>query len=211
MGRRALLLASGLGLLVLVACAGDVEVIPIDIRGSDSAGPAMTKETGGLSIAVTVFEDSRPEKNRLGTRTPFWGGESYFNMLGGKPGGEVAAQVVADYLKTKGWRAELVKPGGSGAESSADVTLSGKLLELSVDAKGKFLQTEISSKSKIVVQALNRADGSTIRMTLNGAGTESVFWFDPEDAEGLMNEVLGASLDKLVANTNVENNVLRLK
>jgi len=210
-GRRALLLASGFGLLVLVACAGKGKVIPIDIRGSDSAGPAMTKETGGLSVAVTAFEDSRPEKNRLGTRTHFWGGESYFNLLGGKPGAEVAAQAVADYLKMTGWRAELVKGGGWGAESNADVTLSGKLLDLSVDAKGKFLQTEISSKSKIVVQALNRADGSTIRMTLNGAGTESVFWFDPEDAQGLMNEVLIASLEKLVVNTKVENNLLRLK
>ncbi|TLY16546.1 MAG: hypothetical protein E6K69_03935 [Nitrospirae bacterium] len=210
MGRRALLFASGLGLIVLVACAGKGEVIPIDIRGSDSAGPAKTKETGGPSVAVTAFEDSRPEKNRLGTRTHFLGGESYFNLLGGKPGAEVAAQAVADYLKMKGWRAELVKPGGSGAESNAEVTLSGKLLDLSVDAKGKFLQTEISSKIKIVVQALNRADGSTVRMTLNGAGTESVFWFDPEDAQGLVNEVLIASLEKLVGNTKVENDLLRL-
>jgi hypothetical protein len=89
--------------------------------------------------------------------------------------------------------------------------LSGKLLDLSVDAKSKFLQTEISSKSKIVVQALNREDKSTVRMTLNGVGTESVFWFDPEDAQGLMNEVLTASLEKLVANTKVENNLLRLR
>jgi len=72
------------------------------------------------------------------------------------------------------------------------------------------MQTEISSKSKIVVQALNRADKSSVRMTLNGAGTESVFWFDPEDAQGLMNEVLTASLEKLVANTKFENSLLRL-
>lgn len=210
MGRRALLLASGLGLIVLVGCAGKGEVIPLHVRANDSTGPAMAKESSGLSVAVTAFEDSRPEKNRLGTRTHFWGGESYFMVPGGKPG-EVAAQVVADYLKRKGWRAELVKPGGSITESSADVTLSGKLLDLSVDAKGKFLETEVSSKSKVVVQALNRADGSTVRMTLNGAGTESVFWFDPEDAQELMNEVLTASLEKLVANTKVENNLLRLK
>ena len=210
MGRRALLLASGLGLIVLVGCVGKGEIIPLHVRADDSAGPTTTKEAGGLSIAVTAFEDSRSEKNRLGTRTHLWGGESYFNVSGGKPG-EVVAQVVADYLRRKGWRAELVKPGGSGTESSADVTLSGKLLDLSVDAKGKFLQTQISSKSKIVVQALNRADGSTVRTTLRGEGTEDVFWFDPEDAQGLMNEVLTATLEKLVANTKVENNLLRLK
>ena len=207
--QRAILLASGLGLIILVGCAGKGEVIPVHVQGSDSAAPAKAMEVSGPSIAVTAFEDSRAEKSRLGTRTHLWGGESYFNVPGGKPG-EVAAQAVADYLKSKGWRAELVKPGGSVTESSADVMLSGKLLDLSVDAKSKFLQTEISSKSKIVVQALNRADKSTVRMTLNGVGTESVFWFDPEDAQGLMNEVLTASLEKLVANTKFENNLLRL-
>ena len=180
-------------------------------RGRDIARRFEVNESAPeTNVVVTAFEDSRPEKNRLGTRTHFLGGESYFNLLGGKPVAEVAAQAVADYLKMKGWRAELVKPGGSGAESNAEVTLSGKLLDLSVDAKGKFLQTEISSKIKIVVQALNRADGSTVRMTLNGAGTESVFWFDPEDAQGLVNEVLIASLEKLVGNTKVENDLLRL-
>lgn len=210
MGRHMLLLASGLGLLVLAGCAGQGEVIPLQVRASDQAGQAMAKEGSGPSVAVMAFEDSRAEKNRLGTRTHLWGGESYFNVPGGKPG-EVVAQVVADYLKRKGWRAMMVKPGGSGVDSSADVTLSGKLLDLSVDAKSKFFQTEISSKSKLVVQALNKADGSTVRMTLNGAGTESVFWFDEEDAQELMNEVLTASLEKLIANTKVEDNLLRLK
>jgi len=207
---RTVLLVCNLGLMVLVGCAGKGEVIPLQVRTNDSVDHAMAKEVGGPSIAVTAFEDSRAEKNRLGTRTHLWGGESYFNVPGGKPG-EVAAQAVADYLKSKGWRAELVKPGDSVTESSADVMLSGKLLDLSVDAKSKFFQTEISSKSKIVIQALNRADGSKVRMTLNGVGTESVFWFDPEDAQGLMNEVLTASLEKLAANTKVENNLLRLK
>lgn len=210
MGRRALLLSSGLGLIVLVGCAGKGEVIPLHVRANDSAGTPMTTEASGPSVGVTAFEDSRPERTRLGTRTDFWGGESYFNVPGGKAG-EVAAQAVTDYLKGRGWRAELVKPGESGTENSADVTISGRLLDLSVDAKGKFFQTEISAKSKIVVQALNRADGSTIRMTLNGAGSESVFWFDQEDAQGLMNEVLAATLEKLLASTKVENNLLRLK
>lgn len=206
---RTLLLVFSLGLIALSGCAGKGEVIPLHVQASDSAGPAMGKEGGGLSVAVMTFEDSRPEKNRLGTRTHFWGGESYFNVPGGKPG-EIVAQAVADYLKRKGWRAEVVKPGGSGAESGADVMLSGKLLDLSVDAKGKFGSTEITTKTKVVVEALNRADSSTVRMTLNGAGSQSVFWFEPEDAQGLMNEVLSASLEKLVVNTQVKDGLLRL-
>ena len=208
--RCAILLASGLGLIVLVGCAGKGEVIPMHVQASDSAASAKAKEVSGPSVAVTVFEDSRAEKTRLGTRTHLWGGESYFNVPGGKAG-EVAAQAVADYLKSKGWRAELVKPGGSVTESSADIMLSGKLLALSVDAKGKYFKTELSTKTKIVIQALNRADGSKVSTTLRGEGTEEVFWFDPEDAQGLMNEVFTASLEKLLADTKVENNLLRLK
>ena len=40
------------------------------------------------------------------------------------------------------------------------------------------------------LQAQNVADGSTIRMTLNGSGADDVFWFDPEGAQALVNDVM---------------------
>ena len=59
--------------------------------------------------------------------------------------------------------------------------------------------------------AQNVADGSTIRMTLNGSGDSDIFWFDPEDAQALVNDVLADSFGKLVQDTTVENKQLRLK
>jgi hypothetical protein len=91
------------------------------------------------------------------------------------------------------------------------VTVSGKLLNLAVDADSKFGRTVITVRAKMVVQAQNAADGSVVRMTLNGAGEDTVVWFDPEDAEDLVNTVLTESFQKFLANTKVENGLLRLK
>ena len=48
-------------------------------------------------------------------------------------------------------------------------------------------------------------------MTLNGSGGDDVFWFDPEYAQALVNDVLTDSFGKLVQDTTFENKLLRLK
>jgi hypothetical protein len=186
-------------------------MVPLSLR---PAPPVETQEKSGpvLSVAIIPFEDTRPDTSRLGTRHHLWGGESYFNVPSGKPG-EVVAEVVADYLRKKGWRADVVKPGVGNATLSNghDVTLSGKLLDLSADANSEFMRTKIAVNSKILVQGLNAADGSTIRMTLNGTGSQHVFWFEPDDVQALLNDVMAESLAKLSTDTKIEDKVLRLK
>ena len=80
-----------------------------------------------------------------------------------------------------------------------------------MDAQSKFMKTEMAAKTKIAVQAQNTADESNVRMTLNGAGSQNVFWFNPEDAEKLLNDVLAESMEKLTTDTKFENKMLRLK
>jgi uncharacterized lipoprotein YajG len=48
-------------------------------------------------------------------------------------------------------------------------------------------------------------------MTLRGSSSDRVFWFDPEDAQEVLNEVLTQGFARLVQDTTVENNLLRLK
>jgi hypothetical protein len=48
-------------------------------------------------------------------------------------------------------------------------------------------------------------------MTLNGSGSEDVFWFDPEDVQGVVNGVFSDSFGKLLQETTVVNRMLRLK
>jgi hypothetical protein len=67
------------------------------------------------------------------------------------------------------------------------------------------------TKTKLALQGQNVADGSTIRMTLNGSGGDEVFWFEPEDAQALLNDVLTDSFGRFVQDTTLENKQLRLK
>lgn len=205
------LAAAGLALLWLAGCAGKGESMAVELRAaplaSSAGGPASptAPPTGDLTVAVAAFDDTGLAQGRLGSRTHLWGGTSYFDLTGGRPG-EVVARVVADTLKQRGWRVE--KVGGDG---TAQVTISGKILELSVNAKSSFGSTDIRAVSKLAVEAVNQADGSKVRMTLGGEGAQTVFWFDPEDAQGLLGETVAGSLNKLIANTKVEGGLLRLK
>jgi len=215
-----------LGIALLVGCAGSGQVVPLQMR-SNTAPDSGAGKSRGLSVGVLPFEDGRAETSRLGIRRHLGGGQTYFDVSDGKPGDKIA-EVIAEFLRQKGWRAEVVKnsekastktsTSTSQADDSAgkspsghDVTLSGKLLDLSANADSGFMKTKISVTSKVLVQGLNASDGSTVRMTLSGAGSENVFWFDPEDVQEVLTDVLTESLEKLDADMKVEDKVLRLK
>lgn len=209
MTARSLLVAIvAVGVWGLAGCATK-ETATLNVQAVP--GPGTSAQKDSVSVAGAAFDDARPEKGRLGVRRHLWGGETTFTIAGGKPG-DVVARVMADYLKQKGWRVEMATPDGS---STADVLISGKVLDFSVDADSKVGRTEITAKTKVIVEATNKADGSIVRMTLNGDGSQKVFWFEPEDAQELVSEVLTESLEKLVQNTKVEEKngakVLRLK
>jgi hypothetical protein len=195
------------GFLALAACANKGDVVYLNMHAVPPAAEASVKKSD-VSVVVLPFEDGRPEQGRVGTRSHFWGGRSYFEVPGVKPS-EAVAEAVADYLKTKGWKARVAK--SNDATGPADVVLSGKVLGLAVDAESKFGRTNISAKSKLAVEGLNTSDESKVRMTLNGSGSDSVFWYDPKDAQKLMNEVLTESFEKLVVDTKFEDQSLRLK
>ncbi len=207
MRNRILRMACGFGLLVLGGCAGQGQVIELDIRAVPSATEMAAKSAAPLAVAVAPFEDLRADKSRLGSRTHLWGGVTHFNVADGKVG-NVIAQVTADYLQQKGWKATVAS--GTKPAGGSEVLLTGKVQELSANAKSRFMNTEVTVKSVIAVHAAN-PDGSTVRMTLNGNGTHSVFWFEPEDVQNLLNDVLKDSLNKLLSDTKMEDGRLRLK
>lgn len=206
MTRHRTVLMCWISLIALAGCAGKGEVIPLEIHPAVTGLERISKEKGAVRVAVGSFEDARDHKTGIGVRTHLWGGVSYFNVPGGNPADAVAG-ALADYLNARGWH---VTARGA-ADPGADVVLTGKIVDLSVHAKSRVGFTELTTRTKIALQALNVADGSTVRMTLNGTGDEDVFWFDPEDAQELLNEVVAESFGKLVQDTKLENKQLRLK
>ena len=193
MKKRRTLLISWLGLMALAGCAGTGEVIPLQVHPIVTGSEGVVKQRVTVRVAVGLFEDDRSHKTNLGFRTHLWGGVSYFDVPGGRPA-EVVAQALTDYLTAKGW---LVTKRGAG-DNGADVVLTGKILDFSVHAKSRVGFTEVMTKTKLSLQGQNVADGSMIRMTLNGSGGDEIFWFDPEDAQSLLNDVLTDSFGKLV-------------
>jgi hypothetical protein len=204
--RRRTLVMCWVSLIAMVGCAGTGELIPLQIHPIVTKSESVSKSTSTLRVAVGSIEDGRSHKTGLGIRTHLWGGVSYFDVPGGNSA-DTIAQALTDYLTAQGWQ---VTKRGAG-DQKADVVLTGKMLDFSVHAKSRVGFTEITAKTKLALQAQNVADGSTIRMTLNGNGADDVFWFDPEDAQTLVNGVLTDSFSKLVQDTTVENNQLRLK
>ena len=211
MNRYLWTIIAGFGLVVLTGCAGKGEVVTLNLQAVPPADAPKVQLPADTIIVVSDFEDARSDKQRVGARSHRGGGETVFNVPEGNVGAAVG-RVVTDYLRKRGWRVESAKPvSGTGPDNGPHVTISGKVLELLVNAASSFGSTQITSSSKTVIEALNAEDGSIARMALNAAGTHTVAWFDTEDAEALLSESLSNSLEKFVRETKVEKKILRFK
>jgi len=193
-------------ILLATGCAGKGERIDVKVpiaHGANEKVAAMSSPT----VAILPFEDNRTNRSHLGTRYHLWGGESHFGIPSG-PLGESTAQGFADYLRGKGWNVTVAR--GNGA-AGADVTITGELVDVGVDARSGIGQTALNAKNQLVVFVKNHADGSQIRETLTSSGTDQVFWFDPEDAQELLNELYNKNFEKFVTDTSLDGKVLKLR
>ena len=196
----------GIVLLLATGCAGKGERIDLKVPiayGVNEKVAAMSSVT----VAILPFEDHRTNRSHLGTRYHLWGGESHFGLPSGTLG-ESTAQAFADYLKERGWNAAVAK--GNGA-TGVDVTITGQLADIVVDAKSGVGQTDLTGKNRLIIFVKNHADGSQIRETLTSTGTSQVFWFDPEDAQDLLNELYNKNFEKFMADAILDGKVLKLR
>ena len=195
-----------LGIILAAGCAGKGERIDLTVpivSGADEKVVAMISPT----VAIQPFEDHRTDRSRLGTRHHLWGGESHFSLSNGTLS-ETTAQAFADYLKGKGWNATVAE--GNRA-AGADMTVTGTLIDVGVDVTSGIGQTTLNAKNRMIVQVQNHADGSQVRETLTSTGASQVFWFDPEDAQELLNELYNKSFEKFVTDTTLDGKILKLR
>jgi len=195
-----------LGIILATGCAGKGERIDLKVPIASGADEKVVAKRSA-TIAIQPFEDDRTDRSHLGTRLHLWGGESHFSLPSGTLG-EATAQAFADYLKGKGWNVFVTK--GDGA-TGADMTMTGKLVDVGVDAKSGIGQTTLNAKSRMVVEVKSHADGSQVRETLTSVGTNQVFWFDPEDAQELLNELYNKNFEKFVTDTKLDGKILKLR
>ena len=171
------LLVCGFLVTVMMSCAGKGQVVVVDIVAKEPAVMATCPISDGLRMAVEPLEDSRLQKSKLGVRSHRWDGACSFDVLGG-PSSEGATGALTQSLNSKGWNAHIVR-AALGSQAT-DLTISGHGLACSVDDKSRVGSTKLMTGSKRVIPVLNHADGSVVRMTLHGSGSDSVWWFEPQ-------------------------------
>lgn len=194
---------------LIAGCAveGRRVAITIPMADSPSEGTKVTQDGKGLRVVVSPFDDARSDQKHLGNRAHFWGSTSYFDLPKGTVG-EAVAKSLVQQLSKRGWQASLAGEGGS---ARPDATISGTIQELSVNAVSKFGHTEITAKNNLMVRVTNHSDDSTIQERVLGSGNDDVFWFDSEDAQQLINDVIEKNITKFVADTKVEDRAIRLR
>ena len=210
-GRLGVGIVIAASLLVGAGCAGTGKTVYLNLQQKQAAAQYMEPEP--VRIVIETFEDRRLEKNRLGLRTHLWGGVSYFNVVGERPG-DVIAQALADRLKTRGWkdRAWTVRVASSGAVTNlndADIVISGQLLDFSANAKSRLFSTVVNTSSKMVITARNLGDQSTTTRGVEGAQRDTVIWFSEDDVQQLLAATLKDSIDRYLDDTTIEQKALR--
>ncbi|HLZ33991.1 MAG TPA: hypothetical protein VKP13_08230 [Nitrospira sp.] len=192
---------------VLTGCAAKGERVDIVIPTS-AAGSVVTGASGnGLRVVVSPFDDARTDRSHLGSRSHLWGGTSHFDLPKDTVG-EAVAKALVQQLNKRGWQASLA---GQGGTSQPDATISGTIHDLSVNAISKFGYTELDAKNSMMVRVANHSDQSSIQERVLGSGSDHVFWFDPEDAQQLVNELVDKNIEKFLADTKVDGRAVRLR
>lgn len=194
-------------LCILAGCATAGERVDVAIPGSSTSVAPMASNSAGPRVAVKPFDDARSDRMHLGSRSHLWGSTSYFDLPKGTAG-EAVAKSIVQQLNRRGWQASLAGQGGS---VQPDATISGTIQDLSVNVVSKFGRTEIAAKNTMMVRVANHSDESTIQERVLGSGTDEIFWFDPEDAQQLVNEVLEKNIEKFIADTRVDGRAVRLR
>ena len=199
------------GLLMGAGCGGTGKTFFLDLQQKHTA--AQYQEPEPVRIVIEPFEDRRLEKSRLGLRTHLWGGVTYFNVAGERPG-EVVAQALADRLKTRGWkdRAWTVRMASSGATpnpNDTDIVISGQLIDFSANAKSRLFSTAVNTSSKLVITARNLGDQSSTTRGIEGAQRDTVVWFSEDDVQQLLSATLKDGIDRYLDDTTIAQKALR--
>ncbi|SLM47869.1 conserved protein of unknown function [Nitrospira japonica] len=196
------------GGLIGSGCGGSGQTVHLDVVPKPM--PAQMAEPEAVKIVVVPFEDRRMEKSRVGMRTHLWGGVTYFNTKGDKPG-DAYAQALAERLRARGWhdRSWDVRVLPAGSENSADIVITGQIVDLSANAKSRMFSTALTSSSKVTISAHNNADKTTTNRTIEGAQTDTVFWFTDSDIQKVLTATIKDTIDRYVEDTTISQRTLR--
>lgn len=201
-------LVLSVGLLTSSGCGGSGQTFYFDVLPKQQ--PVQLAEPEAVKIVIEPFEDRRAEKNRIGMRTHLWGGVTYFNVAGEKPG-QVYAQALAERLQARGWqdRAWNVRVAPAGSIQDADIVISGQIFEFAANAKSRLFSTYVTASNKMTITARNNVDRSSTSRSLEGSQSDTVVWFAEDDVKQLMAGTVKDTLDRYLSDTTISQRAVR--
>ena len=194
-------------LVCLLGCGGKIERIDIAIPSQSTGASVSDHAFEIVRVTVLPFEDRRVNQVHLGYRSHLWGGLSVFKSSSADIT-EATARALVDFLIRQGWQASLAS---TVASDGADVTITGSLEELSIDATSGFMHTDLFAKNTLMLYAKNHSDGSIVSTHILGKGSDQVFWFEPKDAQALTTELFEKNFQKFLGDIRLEGRTIRLR
>jgi polyhydroxyalkanoate synthesis regulator protein len=73
------------------------------------------------------------------------------------------------------------------------------------------MHTDLSVKDTLTLQIINHSDDSIVDDFVSGSGIDQVIWFEPEDAQTLIGELLESNFQKFVNDVRIDGQAIRLK
>lgn len=197
-----------MGLLTASGCGGSGQTVYVDVIPKPQLGKVYEAEP--VKIVIQPFEDRRAEKGNVGMRTHLWGGVTYFNVAGEKPG-EVYAQALEEQIKARGWqgRAWDVRVAPAGAVADADIVITGQIFEFSANAKSRLFSTYVTASNKLTITAQNNVDRSSTSRSLEGSQSDTVVWFGNDDVQRLMMATIKDTIERYLSDTTISQRALR--
>lgn len=185
-------LGLALGLSVGFGCSPEPQVVPLSLGPSDHADTlelGQQVQSGAVDvIGVKTFRDGRRDHRVLGTRLGRWGilDTCIFTVKEGDLGNAVAL-ALSRSLRNMGWKTRVVE---EREPAPPDMLVTGEIVELQVNARSHLFTTYLNASVILLLERKDPTTGKPILVKLTGSGSRNVFWFQPQDAETLLNTAL---------------------
>jgi hypothetical protein len=157
-----------------------------------------------VTVAVYQFEDVRPDRIFLGRRVYPDGTADFYKSDAGTVE-QVVTKSMVRLLEKAGFRVVTVNryldpEKIEFKDVPGDAAFGGKIETLWVEAKKSSYQlTDTNAQIKLAVAWGFAKDGTWVRKMIEGSGKETRRpWYQPENAEDMINDVFKDSLNKLL-------------
>ena len=204
-GKALLMICALLALFLAGGCSTASKTYLLNFNYKPAAGqPFLTFSDKPVTVAVYQFEDVRPDRLYLGRRVYPDGTADFYKPDAGSVE-QVVTKSMIRLLEKAGFRVMAVNQYLDPQkidykEIPGDLAFGGKIETLWVEAKkSKYQLTETNAQVKLAVAWGIVKEGTWLRKMIEGSGKETKRpWFQPENAEDMINEVFKDSLDKLL-------------